>query len=109
MKQFLYAMALAPIWYPHYLYRRWVLSEKKWTIQKSLDYVWTGDYRSAEIQRFMEREQNRSHLPEQLYFAEVCLEYGRIAQAQEEVESFLRDNPGDQRAIQIQRKIESFN
>ena len=101
----LVTILLAPIWYPHYLYWRWWVQDKRWTMQKSLDHVWTGNHDFASAVRSLAREQERLKL--RLYLADVYLEYGRTRQAREEIEAFLRDHPGDQRAKLLLQKIDA--
>ena len=100
-------LLLSPYWAGHFVVRRYLRMDAHWTIQKSLDLVWSGNEMLGYAKRELSLEAARCNLPAELYEADVYLHYGHVKEAQNRVENYLSQHPGDTQASIILQKIKS--
>lgn len=97
-------IATSPLWLGHFVYRRLILSDRKWTLQKSLDFVWEGDPLTGEARRFVNRARRRANWPTDLRNADIYLEYGRASEAKKIIGDYLVVHPGDPLALSLMER-----
>lgn len=103
--QLLKTCLIYPVALAHFVFKKYLFRVKNWTLQKSVDHLWSGHHAIGWAQRKDEKEFLRSHFPPLLYDADIYIEYERFAQARENIEEFLRQNPGDAVALALLKKL----
>lgn len=103
--QLLNTYLIYPVALAHFVFRKYLLRVKKWTLQKSVDHLWSGHHAIGWAQRKDAREAMRLKFPKLLYDADINIEYGRYAQARENIDEYLRKHPDDSVALELLNKL----